>query len=172
MPRYSAKAEMVMQQSRFERVVPCDMLLRPDCGRPCSTFTRRTPSQAAKPPKPIPIIGFRTPIQLGPSWPKKKLYSQHLHASVSTSRLSGPWSLDPGAGGFRGRHFAGRECQEELGSARLFGDKTFAMNNSWGTGPHGGAAVPVSVLRQVQVGWPAPWMSRTIHAVHHRKWAA
>ena len=28
-----------MPQSRLERVVPCDMLLWPDCGRPSNTFT-------------------------------------------------------------------------------------------------------------------------------------
>ena len=33
---YSAEAEMVMPRSRFERVVPCDMLLWPEHGWPSS----------------------------------------------------------------------------------------------------------------------------------------
>ena len=37
-----------MPQSRLERVVPCDMLLWPDC----------TPPQTAKPPKPIPLRAY------------------------------------------------------------------------------------------------------------------
>ena len=42
-------------QGNVECIVACEVLPWPDCRRPSDTFTHPTPSEAAKPPEPVPF---------------------------------------------------------------------------------------------------------------------
>ena len=140
-----------MPQSRFERVVPCNMLLWPDHGWPASTFTYPTPSQAAKPPKPIPIRAWdvssvRSILVNNPT----HFYSQALgFACVRVGKLkplgesSGLKLARRAVEGRKGRYLASR-----------------------------GATVLLGVGRQAsELERPAPSMLRGLSAAH-RRWAA